>query len=172
MFLLSELTVMVVTLRVWFHGPSGEDVAHCIVTNILGHLAKLEEISGGRGGRAGGKEEEEGERREEEEGRREKGRGREKGKEEGENNGWNAPVTKENGRGELGQKESLPGCGTEGEEEGELTWVCDHSHGGGEGGCTHSLTLQCLLINTRCYHQQGYTDGGRGIREGEREGGE
>ena len=63
------------------------------------------------------------------------------------------------------------GGGTEGEEEGELTWVCDHSHGGTcrEGGCTHSLTLQCLLINTRYYHQQGYTDGGRGKREGERE---
>ena len=51
MFLLSESTVMVVTLRFWFHGPSGEEVTHCIVTNILGHLAKLEEISGGRGRR-------------------------------------------------------------------------------------------------------------------------
>ena len=55
------------------------------------------------------------------------------------------------------------GAGTEGEEEGELTWVCYHSHGDTcrEGGCTHSLTLQCLLINTRCHHhQQGHTDGG------------
>ena len=37
-------------------------------------------------------------------------------KKKGENNGWNAPVTKENGRGELAQKErrkeSLPGCVT------------------------------------------------------------
>ena len=62
MFLLSESTVVVVTLRVGFHGPAGEEVTHCIVTNILGHLAKLEE------------------RREE--GRREKGRGREKGRKE------------------------------------------------------------------------------------------
>ena len=51
MFLLSESTVVVVTMRVWFHGPVGEEVTHCIVTNILGHLAKLEEISGGRGRR-------------------------------------------------------------------------------------------------------------------------
>ena len=60
MFLLSELTVVVVTLRVWFHGPAGEEVTHCIVTNILGHLAKLEEIP----------EEEGVERGREEEGRR------------------------------------------------------------------------------------------------------
>ena len=50
--------------------------------------------------------------------REEGGERREEGgmrKEKGENNGWNAPVTKENGRGELGQerrKESLPGCVT------------------------------------------------------------
>ena len=49
MFLLSESTVVIVTLRVWFHGPAGEEVTHCIVTNILGHLAKLEEIPGGGG---------------------------------------------------------------------------------------------------------------------------
>ena len=106
MFLLSESTVVVVTMKVWFHGPVGEEVTHCIVTNILGHLAKLEEISGGRR-----EEEEGGGRREEREGKREG-----EGKEEGENNEWNATVTKENGRGELGQKdrrkESLPGCVT------------------------------------------------------------
>ena len=56
MFLLSESTVVVVTLRVWFHGPAGEEVTHCIVTNILGHLAKLEEISE-EGGVERGKEE-------------------------------------------------------------------------------------------------------------------
>ena len=58
MFLLSESTVVVVTLRVWFHGPAGEEVTHCIVTNILGHLAKLEEIPGlerGERGRKGGR---------------------------------------------------------------------------------------------------------------------
>ena len=97
MFLLSESTVVVVTLRVWFHGPAGEDVAHCIVTNILGHLAKLEEIPGGRREEGGGKREErEGK---EEEGRRGKGRGREKGRRKEKTM---APVTKENGRGELG----------------------------------------------------------------------
>ena len=76
------------------------------------------------------------------------------GKEEGENNGWNATVTIK-GKWERG-------AGTEGEEKGELTWVCYHSHGGTcrEGSCTHSLTLQCILINTRCHHQQGHTDGG------------
>ena len=62
MFLLSELTVVVVTLRVWFHGPAGEEVTHCIVTNVLGHLAKLEEIPGGRRGEGeGGKRRKEGE---------------------------------------------------------------------------------------------------------------
>ena len=35
MFLLSESTVVVVTLRVWFHGPAGEEVTHCIVTNVV-----------------------------------------------------------------------------------------------------------------------------------------
>ena len=35
MFLLSESTVVVVRLRVWFHGPAGEEVTHCIVANIL-----------------------------------------------------------------------------------------------------------------------------------------
>ena len=35
MFLLSESTVVVVTLRVWFHGPAREEVTHCIVTNVL-----------------------------------------------------------------------------------------------------------------------------------------
>ena len=45
-FLLSQSTVMVVTLRVWFHGPAGEEVTHCIVANVLRHLAKLEEIPG------------------------------------------------------------------------------------------------------------------------------
>ena len=83
MFLLSESTVVVVTLRVWFHGPAGEEVTHCIVTNILRHLAKLEKISGGGGGgreRGGGRREKGEGRREEEEGRREKGRGREKGR--------------------------------------------------------------------------------------------
>ena len=64
MFLLSESTVVVVTLRVWFHGPAGEEVTHCIVTNVLGHLAKLEEIPGGGGV---------------ERGREEVGRGREEG---------------------------------------------------------------------------------------------
>ena len=41
-------------------------------------------------------------------------------------------------------------------------------------GCTHSLTLQCLLINTRYYHQQGHTDGGgvKGRGEGGRRIGE
>ena len=92
MFLLSESTVVVVTLRVWFHGPAGEDVTRCIITNILGHLAKLEEISGGReGGRGGGREG--GGRREEEEGRREKGR-RKKGGERREEEG-----SREKGRG-------------------------------------------------------------------------
>ena len=56
MFLLSESTVVVVTLRVWFHGPAGEEVTHCIVTNVLGHLAKLEEIPGGWVGEEGGVE--------------------------------------------------------------------------------------------------------------------
>ena len=46
MFLLSKSTVLVVTLRVWFHGPAGEEVTHCIVANVLRHLAKLEEIPG------------------------------------------------------------------------------------------------------------------------------
>ena len=80
----------------------------------------------------------------------------------------------EGGRRKGGRREQWMEChsdkgklereaGTEVEEEGELTWVCDHSHGGTcrEGDCTHSLTLQCLLINTRCHHhQQGHTDGG------------
>ena len=57
MFLLSESTVVVVTLRVGFHGPAGEEVTHSIVTNILGHLAKLEEIPGGGGGRGREREE-------------------------------------------------------------------------------------------------------------------
>ena len=57
MFLLSESTVVVVTMRVWFHGPAREEVTYCIVTNVLGHLAKLEEIPGGREG--GGREREE-----------------------------------------------------------------------------------------------------------------
>ena len=48
MFLLSESTMLVVTLRVWFHGPAGEDVTHCIVANVLRHFAKLEEIPGER----------------------------------------------------------------------------------------------------------------------------
>ena len=63
---------MVVTLRVWFHGPAGKEVTHCIVANVLGHLAKLEEISEeggvergreevGRGREEGGGREEEGE---------------------------------------------------------------------------------------------------------------
>ena len=65
MFLLSK-SVVVVTLRVWFPDPAGEEVAHCIVTNVLGHLAKLEEIPGGGGGR--GRER-----------RKEVGRGREGG---------------------------------------------------------------------------------------------
>ena len=82
MFLLSESTVVVVTLRVWFHGPAGEEVTHCIVANVLGHLAKLEEIPGGKGreregggGRRG---------RREEVGRRERegGRGRRREREE------------------------------------------------------------------------------------------
>ena len=34
--------MVVVTLRVWFHGPAGEEVTHCVVANILRHLAKLE----------------------------------------------------------------------------------------------------------------------------------
>ena len=76
MFLLSESTVVVVTLRVWFHGPAGEEVTHCIVTNILGHLAKLEEISGGR------REEEEGGGRREDQERREEGGRREGGRRE------------------------------------------------------------------------------------------
>ena len=67
MFLLSESTVLVVTLRVWFHGPAGEEVTHCTVANILRYFAKLEEIPGDR--RRGGRREE-GERRG---GRREKG---------------------------------------------------------------------------------------------------
>ena len=58
MFPLSESTVVVVTLRVWFHGPAGEEVTHCIVTNVLGHLAKLEEIPE-EGGRVGGRGREE-----------------------------------------------------------------------------------------------------------------
>ena len=53
--------MLVVTLRVWFHGPAGEEVTHCIVANILRHLAKLEEIPGeergGRGERREGGEE-------------------------------------------------------------------------------------------------------------------
>ena len=72
MFLLSESTVVVVTLRVWFHGPAGEEVTHCIVTNVLGHLAKFEEIPGGRG-----REREEGGREREGGSREEVGRGRE-----------------------------------------------------------------------------------------------
>ena len=84
MFLLSESTVLVVTLWVWFHGPAGEEVTHCIVANVQRHLAKLEEIPGERReegrevGRRGGREEGEererrgkrdwGEREEEEEG--------------------------------------------------------------------------------------------------------
>ena len=35
MFLLSESTVVVVTLRVGFHGPAGEEVTHCTVTNVV-----------------------------------------------------------------------------------------------------------------------------------------
>ena len=75
MFLLSESTVVVVTLRVWFHGPAGEEVTHFIVTNVLGHLAKLEEISGGGGVERG--KEEGGGRVEGGRGREEGGRGRE-----------------------------------------------------------------------------------------------
>ena len=53
--------MLVVTVRVWFHGPAGEEVTHCIVANILRHLAKLKEIPGerreerreGKGGREG-----------------------------------------------------------------------------------------------------------------------
>ena len=48
--------------------------------------------------------------------REERGGKEGEGKEEGENNGWNATVTK--GTWERG-------AGTEG-EEGELTWACDH----------------------------------------------
>ena len=54
MFLLSESTVVVVTLRVWFHGPAGEEVTYCTVANILRNLAKLEEIPGEK--REGGRE--------------------------------------------------------------------------------------------------------------------
>ena len=61
MFLLSESTVVVVTLRVW------EEITHCIVANILRHLAKLEEIPGER--------------------RREERRGRGEKREEGEKDG-------------------------------------------------------------------------------------
>ena len=43
MFLLSESTVVVVTLWDWFHGPAGEEVTCCIVVNVLKHCAKLEE---------------------------------------------------------------------------------------------------------------------------------
>ena len=59
--------MVVVTLRVWFHGPAGEEVTDCIVANVLRHLAKLEEIPGERrevgrevgreGGRRGGRRE-------------------------------------------------------------------------------------------------------------------
>ena len=42
MFLLSESTVVVVTLWVWFHGPAGKEVTYCIVANVLRHLTKLE----------------------------------------------------------------------------------------------------------------------------------
>ena len=77
MFLLSESTVVVVTLRAWFHGPAGEEVTHCIVTNVLGHFAKLEEIFGEGGGGEGGwegkrrRDEGAGRRKEEREGKRE-----------------------------------------------------------------------------------------------------
>ena len=64
--------MLVVTLRVWFHGPAGEELTHCIVANVLRHLAKLKEISGERR-----REERRGGRREE--GRRREGGGREEG---------------------------------------------------------------------------------------------
>ena len=116
MFLLSELTVLVVTLRVWFHGPAGEEVAHCIVANVLRHLAKLEEISGER--KEGG-EREEGERRErggrkegegtKEAGERERGReggGREEGeRREGDRREWREEgVERESRRGRKGER--------------------------------------------------------------------
>ena len=70
-------------------------------------------------------------------------------------------MTKENGRGELGQKErrkeSLPGCVT----------TAMVIHVGREAAHTPSHFSQCILINARYYHQQGHTDGGRGKREGE-----
>ena len=93
-FLLSQLTVVVVTLRVWFHGPAGEEVTHCIVANVLRYLAKLEKIPGDRregGRRKGGEEEREGEkgggREERREERREEGERREKEEERREKGG-------------------------------------------------------------------------------------
>ena len=79
-------------------------------------------------GREGGRRKKGGERREG--GRREEREGKTEGegKKEGENNG-----TSDKGKWERG-------AGIEGEEEGELTWVCD-SNTCREGGCTHSLTL-------------------------------
>ena len=114
-FLLSESTVLVVTLRVWFHGPAGEEVTHGIVANVLRHLAKLEEIP--RKGREGGREEggekreegeKDGDRRERRGEERESRRGRREGKRKG------GREEGERGRGrEEGERR--------GGEEGELT---------------------------------------------------
>ena len=52
-FTLSQLAVSVLTLRVGLHGPVGEEVTHGVVSNIVGHRAKPQEISAGRGGTEG-----------------------------------------------------------------------------------------------------------------------
>ena len=48
-----RVAVSVLTLRVGLHGPVGEEVTHGVVSNIVGHRAKPQEISAGRGGTEG-----------------------------------------------------------------------------------------------------------------------
>ena len=64
-----------------------------------------------------------------------------------------------------GEEGRIEKGGEEGRKRAHLRVLSSyHGHGGGEGGRTHSLTFQCLLINTRCHHQWRGT-----LRRGERE---
>ena len=152
-FLLSESTVLVVTLRVWFHGPAGEEVTHCIVANVLRHHAKLEEIPGER------REERRGKVGEERKGRRERRmetRGR-KGEERERERRWSGEgeqERKERGKRKGGRRE---GKRKGGRREKKGRGRREEKRSGGRGAhlrvfCTSSPATTAMVVGREAAH--------------------
>jgi hypothetical protein len=44
-FLLSKAAVMIVTLRIWFHRHRGKEILQSVISKIVGHITKAEQMS-------------------------------------------------------------------------------------------------------------------------------